>query len=300
MEVELPTFAGLLADQKELAFRKGGIMAVDIVVIGRLVKNDAGGASYASLYYQGSSTGGNQVVGDYVMPGAGGTDTVTIAVNVEVDSDSNLEGGKKAAANIARALAKLKDELEGIDPNANVTWNGESMKSSDLLEILNTTKWVVSDNPAYNNGGVGSADAINNRATVDFRLFDGDLTNGVNDFAHPNYVDDGGLKAILLHEAAHLSDSGYGRWSDSMAYHQLDGGNSLSFYADSGRFAYRIHLEKWANEFAYAAADIFLDEDLTIVGLTHGIGSLDPIEIHAINNQWSPMRDDLNIEPPIA
>ena len=275
-------------------------MAVDFVVVGKLMKKDGGGLSYASLYYQGSAVGGAQVAGDYILPGAGGADTVTMAVNIDVDSSTHLPGAKKAAENLARALTELVDELEDVDPNASVSWNGESMKASELLDVLTSTKWVVSDNPTYNNGGVGGADALNNRVMVDYRAFDGDLNNGTKDYAHPNYVDDAGLKAILLHEAAHVSDDGYQRWSDSIAYNRMDGGTNASFYADTSRYSYAINLEKWANEFAYAAGTAFLGQNLTSVGLTHGTGSLDPFAIHAINNSWSPIRDELTFEGPIA
>ncbi len=250
----------------------------EIVVIGRIQREGESTAnvSYTSVPYS-SNVGADWA--DRYQSWADNTDYASASVHVDVSTSSSLSAATTAAQNIARALAKIEAELQSLDPSTVINWDGNSMTAGEILTTLNSTKFVVTDNPNFNNAGVGSADGDTNTVTLYYGAYDG---IGTNDYASPNYQNDAGLVGILLHDIGHMTPAGE-EWHDMSLYYYKEEFGTESGYYDSSNvlaFAYARNDEKFANDFAYATGAAFGADTLTGVNLAYGTGAIDPLTIY--------------------
>jgi hypothetical protein len=220
--------------------------------------------------------------GDYQPVSLGFKDTTqqtTAAVQVSVSNSANLAAARTAAENIARGLARIESELEAMNPNTVISWDGNSMTAGQILKVVNTTRWVVTDNPTFNNGGVGSANGKTDTVTLYYGPYDG---VGPNDYAHPNFQNDAGLVGILLHDIGHMTPAGEAFFAESYDTFSKEYGTTNGFYSSTNtvRFQYAKNNEMFANDFAYAVGTAFGADTLQGVQLTHGTGAIDPADIY--------------------
>lgn len=258
----------------ELSQVAGG--AVDqVIMVTAKIQRDGGGGGFITYSYQPYSSNSGVEIGAPAGSGdQAGDNEFTAGVTVQVSDSDNQDEATAAAENIARALAELKGLLENMDPNTPISWDGRSMSAADVLNYINNTAFIITDDANYNNGGVGAANAETNTDTLYYGSFDG---IGDNDYAGINYVDDAGLKAILLHEIGHLSDEGNAYLQNSLDAYEREYGTRDGYYDDGSRFhdQYSQNNEKFANDFAYAVGNI-IGANIGGVSLPYGTGAMDP------------------------
>lgn len=246
----------------------------DVIVIGK-INRDAGGG--LATYNVRSST--SSVNSDYGNRLSGWGDTaaeVTAAVNVRVSNATNQSAAETAAKNVARVLAEIEAELAPEPPNTVHRWgpNGDSMTSGQILQVLRTTTFVVSDQSNYGNGGVASADYVSHTDTLNFSAFDGIVGPGeTGDYASPSYVNDAGLRAILVHEIGHLSAAGYAFHQQSVGLFHQEHGNNANYYGTLDP-AYTRNEERYLNDFSASVRQSFGWDAGT--PLTYETGAIDP------------------------
>lgn len=175
----------------------------DIVIVGHRTVSTAG---FVVTNYSMMSTAGSPDVASYDITENSSPDDVAVKINVNVTNAANTEKAKEAAQNIAAAVATIIAEAQKLPPNTPIQLpNGTSTTAGQLLSDIQATKFVVTDNSNFGNGGVGSAD----RATMTDTLYYASFAEGTGRPSYTNTVWSGqGVIATILHELGHLSAQG--------------------------------------------------------------------------------------------
>lgn len=174
-----------------------------------------------------------------------------ISIRVLIVNPANRERAEAAAKKLIEAIAQALHKLEAADPNKTFTFAGHTYRVGDVLTDLRNTDFTVTDRTDFDNNGVGQA----KRGELGLRnseLVNMESITGAGGYASPNWPENAGMMALILHELGHISVSGdllfyssYGFWSREPADRR-----GANFYdTDYGR-----NLEAFANDFMNAAA----------------------------------------------
>lgn len=188
-------------------------------------------------------------------PGSDDPANKSDTVAVHVTDPAHQTEALKAAENILNALNKLRSDLAN-DATTVVNFAGHTMNGAEVLTLLNSTTFFVTDNQ-QTNGGVTYANYSPTGGSVEmnFEAFDGD---GVTDYADPAYSNGEGMAGILLHELGHLTSYGHSFSDSNWIYfnQEMDFNHDHSQVYDRTS-AYWLNNEAYANSFATDLASAF-------------------------------------------
>ncbi|UVO54205.1 hypothetical protein [Sphingomonas sp. SUN039] len=206
---------------------------------------------------------------------------LAISIEIVVRNPNNKQSAKQAAQRLITAISRIRAKLSE-NPNKFVIIKGTIFTTAQILTSLENTQWTVSDRPPseYKNEGVGSSNYDPNGTNADEINFEGILG-----YAHPNYPDDEGMSALVLHELAHLTEGGYNffvqnytKWQSEPAAHRGD------FYPSD----YSRNVEAFANDLMHAmSAEISLDVEYPAGQLVTPGGYTGPVDPQQIYNTHS-------------
>jgi hypothetical protein len=158
-----------------------------------------------------------------------GTVTAVGAVNIRVSPD-HLEEAKSAAQNIADAIVDIKTQLDA-NPNAQYSYMGVIISAAELRAIIDNTQFIVDDSITYNNLGVGGAQIGHGGAPnvdrLNYHAFSGSEFNPTG-YGATTYNGQG-VRAMILHELAHLSPSVDQIRNQGLMYFRREGGSTLQY-----------------------------------------------------------------------
>lgn len=137
------------------------------------------------------------------------------------------------------------------------TGSNSPAPAGQLLTDVKTTKFVVTDDPSYGNGGVGSAD----RNTMTDRVYFGAFAEGTgqNSYSNAGWLGQG-VVGIILHEIGHISAAGFAnfgaersRWNREMAERKIPH-SPADFYSLGADYSFDN--ESYAHSFTTASAGV--------------------------------------------
>jgi hypothetical protein len=177
-------------------------MAVDVIVTARRQVNTAGVVltGYNSIPNQ-----NNESVASFADTNTSASD-VSVNVRVTLTNTSNTAKAQEAAQNIAAAVAAIVAEATKLPSSTVISLpGGKSTTVGNLLDDIRATKFVVTDNANFGNGGVAAAD----KGTMTDTLYYGAFAEGTGMNSYSNSHFNGqGVIGIILHELGHLSTAG--------------------------------------------------------------------------------------------
>lgn len=273
-----------------------------VIVVTAIVQRDGpdydSAYDYASANYSffdwGGSHGPTASYNSGVNTDGDPSDEMTGAVSTDVDP-SNQDAANDAAENVARGIVRLRAELEDLNPNDLIDMgNGVTITVGEALETLNNARFILDDAPDYGNSGVGSAERGENGQPNEVRL-NYAAFEGPGSYADSNYVDDEGLVGILLHEVGHVTEQGAFHRNQSESLYALEHGSDAGYIGSD----YFENHEKFANDFAYTAADAF-GESLSNLTLEYGRNWIDPQVLYNNNMRYSEVEPIFSMNLQIA
>lgn len=174
-----------------------------------------------------------------------------ISVTVSISDPAKKDRAEAAAKKLIEAIAQALDKLEAADPNSTFTFAGRTYRVGDVLADLKNTNFTVTDRTNFNNNGFGQAERVRN-GNPNTDVINMESIIGTDGYASPNWSENAGMMALILHELGHISslgqllfDSSYGFWTLESA----DKRGSDFYNTDYGK-----NLEAFANDFMNAAA----------------------------------------------
>lgn len=255
------------------------------IVVTALRDNSGSGSGGGITYVQNPAQGNiaPPAGGPHGGPGGGtgshgGSTIISANVGVHVNDPDNLPDAILAARHFAATLTGIESDAEKLDPETKITWgkDGGTITAGQLVQLIESTTFVITDNDYSTNNGVGGVfyhpDGTHTDQ-LDFRAFDG---MGTNDYASPNYNDNQGMNAAVLHELGHMTEEGE-RYNDAAYFDYVTQNHgSAAGYAGS---IFWTQNEKMANDFMSAAAR-GLHADISSFGPPQGFGSLSISDLH--------------------
>ena len=123
-------------------------------------------------------------------------------------SAANRNGCIEAGKRLLEAVKRVRDKL--VASSGTVTILGRNISMADLVADIDNTNYVVTDQTAFGNNGVGSAargsGGAPNTDTINFQAIIG---GGNPPFGYSvGYPNGEGMNAITLHELVHMSLTG--------------------------------------------------------------------------------------------
>lgn len=239
---------------------------VDIIIITAEKRNGSSGLSSAQYDFIRLRDQQNRQPTIWQPPAGSGTpyksepassntgDGETITVNIELNNSANEAEATKAAENILKALVEIEAALKALDPNTQVQWfsGGEMMTAAEALNELANTVFVIDDSTNYGNGGLGTADrgadGAPNTVILNFDAFDGDG----GDYADPNYIDNQGVVAMMLHELGHVTAQGENFDELSRRTYILQNGSDAGYNFSEYWFNNEAYVYDFAKQFSSA------------------------------------------------
>lgn len=217
-------------------------------------------------------------------------------VTVRLADDSHADAAVKAADNVVKTVLQLKALLNDLSADSPIKWGDRTMTAGQVLNEINRTEWRVTDTASFGNGGVTTAERLSNSnlVTMNYRAFDGDMTNNPSanngDFASPNYTNNQGMVAALLHEVGHVNQFGA----------QFNTSSAQNYYREHRTYAgygrgddYFNNNENFANSFAVEVAGR-VNFGITQVSTYWDTAWVEPNSIYADHMQsFRTINDDL-------
>lgn len=210
--------------------------------------------------------------------------TIEVSVTTEkTDSNTDQSDLTEAAKRVIAAVLKILVALNAASPFSTVNVLGRTMTVSNFRDELVNTEFVITDATNFNNRGVGSADygegTAPNVDQINYQSIIGDGQSS-NYYGNSNYVDDAGMKILILHEIAHMNQIGFEFWELSRTVYQADSTvNQLDFYDTQ----YASNNEAFAEMLAQQMASAI---NINLHGATTGASGTpqEPADIYAANN----------------
>lgn len=182
-----------------------------------------------------------------------GDPELTVSVKVQKTKDETDQAKLQTAAQqLIKAIIEIVEALQLADPNAVITTLGRTTTAGAMLDTLMNTQFTVTDATGFNNNGVGTAQhGLNGAPNTDVINYEAIIGGATNGYADPGFPDNSGMHALVLHEVAHMTTTGYEFWQRSLQIFNADrtvaGGN---FYNTD----YATNVEAFANSLMNQAA----------------------------------------------
>lgn len=157
---------------------------------------------------------------------------------------------QRAAEALIKAIARAVELLGSIDPSRVVAVLGVAISIGAILNAIQTTTFIITDQPSFANNGVGGVDFTARTDKINYVAIVGDATHPAY-YDHPNFTNGEGMFALVIHEALHLTGQG----NDFFLQSRAAWGNDATFYGS----AHARNLELFVNALtmqALAAAGI--------------------------------------------
>lgn len=154
-------------------------------------------------------------------------DLLQVVVKLE-RSTGDLAAMQRAAEALIKAIARAVDLLGSLDPGRVVSVLGVGISIGAILSAVQSTTFIITDQPSFGNNGVGQANFETHTDMINYVAIVGDATHPAY-YDHPNFTDGEGMFALVIHEALHLTGPG----NDFFLQSRAAWGNDATFYGSA-------------------------------------------------------------------